>query len=160
MVNFKCRDFFYLTKEKYEKPSKWRKLKEVFNLEDKQVSETFVTPLRVAINEPYLRSFQYIEVLNSILYTNELLCKIGYVSNPNCSFCQQTIETISHIVFDYSFAISFWKDVYEKISNKLRVLRGEDGSTKLYTFRKIEIVDMPLQRNKTMFEPLRKNFDK
>ena len=52
-------------------------------------------PLRVA-NEPYLRSFQY-TVLNSISYTNELLCKIGYVSNRNCSFCQQTIETISHI---------------------------------------------------------------
>ena len=52
-------------------------------------------PLRVA-NEPYLRSFQYKD-LNSILYTNELLCKIGYVSNPNCSFCQQTIETMSHI---------------------------------------------------------------
>ena len=53
-------------------------------------------------NEPYLRSFQY-KVLNSILYTNELLCKIGYVSNPNCSFCHQTIETISHIFFDCSF---------------------------------------------------------
>ena len=37
----------------------------------------------------------------------------------------------------------------------IRVLRGEKGSTKLYTyFRKIVFVDMPLQRNKTMFEPL------
>ena len=43
-------------------------------LEDKQVSEAFVMPLRVA-NEPYLRFFQY-TVLNSILYTNELLCII------------------------------------------------------------------------------------
>ena len=75
-------------------------------------------PLRVA-NEPYLRSFQY-KVLNSILYTNELLCKIGYVSNPNCSFCQQTIETIPHILFDCSFAISFWKEVYWQILNKLK----------------------------------------
>ena len=80
LENFKCRDYyFYLIKQKYEKPSKWRKLKEEFNLEDKQVSEAFVMPLRVA-NEPYLRSFQY-KVLNSFLYTNELLCKIGYVSN-------------------------------------------------------------------------------
>ena len=30
-----------------------------FILEDKQVSEAFVMPLRVA-NEPYLRSFQFI----------------------------------------------------------------------------------------------------
>jgi len=49
-------------------------------------------PLRVA-NESYVRSFQY-KVLNSILYTNELLCKIGYISDPNCSFCHQTTETI------------------------------------------------------------------
>ena len=119
LENFKCRDYyFYLIKKKYEKPSKWRKLKEEFILEDKQVSEAFMMPLRVA-NEPYLRSFQY-KVLNSILYTNELLCKIGYVSNPNCSFCEQTIETISHIFFYCSFAISFWKKVYEQILNKLK----------------------------------------
>ena len=75
-------------------------------------------PLRVA-NEPYLRSFQY-KVLNLILYTNELLCKKGYVSNPNCSFCQQTIETISHILLNSSFANSFWKEVYRQIVNKLK----------------------------------------
>ena len=82
-----------------------------FNLEDKQVSDAFVMPLRVA-NEPYLRSFQY-EVLNSILYKNELelLCKIGYVSNPNSSFCQQnsTIETISHIFFTVPLQYRFGK---------------------------------------------------
>ena len=45
---------FYLIKQKYERPSKWRKLKEEFYLEDKQVTEAFTMPLRVA-NEPYLR---------------------------------------------------------------------------------------------------------
>ena len=59
LENCKCCDYyFYLIKQKYEKPSKWRKLKEEFGLEDKQVSEAFVMPLRVA-NGPYLRSFQY-----------------------------------------------------------------------------------------------------
>ena len=97
LENFKCRDYyFYLIKKKYEKPSKWRKLK-----------EAFVMPLRVA-NEPYLRSFRY-KVLNSMLYTNELLCKIGYVSNPNCSFCEQTIETISHIFFTVPLRYLFGK---------------------------------------------------
>ena len=108
LETFKCCDYyFYLIKQKYKKPSKWRKLKEEFNLEDKQVSEAFVTPLRVA-NEPHLRSFQY-KVLNSILYTNELLCKIGYVSNPNCSFCQQTIETIPHIFLTVPLLYLFGK---------------------------------------------------
>ena len=74
-------------------------------------------PLRVA-NEPYLRSFQY-KVLNSILYTNELLCKVGYISDPNCSFCHQTTETISHIFLDCSFSSSFWNETCEKILNKL-----------------------------------------
>ena len=39
--------------------------------------------------------------------------------------------------------------------HNIRVLRGENGSTELHTYlRKIVFVDMPLQRNKTMFEPL------
>ena len=65
-------------------------------------------------NKPCLHSFQY-EVWNSILYTNELLCKIGYTSNPNCSFCHQTTETISHIFFDCSFSTSFWNEICDKI---------------------------------------------
>ena len=54
-------------------------------------------PLRVA-NEPYLPPLQY-RVLNSILHTDELLCNIGYTSNPNCSFCHLTTETISIFFF-------------------------------------------------------------
>ena len=113
--------------------------------------------LRVA-NEPYLRSFQY-KVLNSILYTNELLCKIGYVFDPNCSFCHQTTETISHIFFDCSFSTSFWNEICEKILNKLsscgclsfisrdyfRFFNGGGGSAKLCThFRKNILVDLPV----------------
>ena len=89
LEQFKWRDYYHLLmKQKYEKPNKWAKLREEFNLEDMQLSEAFVMPLRVA-SEPYLRSFQY-KVLNYILYTNELLCKIGYISDPNCSFFHQT----------------------------------------------------------------------
>ena len=73
LENFKCCDYFYFIKHKYEKPSKLKKLKEEFNLEYKQGLEAFVMAPRVT-NEPYLRSFQY-KVLNSILYTNELFCK-------------------------------------------------------------------------------------
>ena len=68
-----CNYYFYFIKHQYEKPSKWKKLKEEFNLKYKQGLEAFVMTPRVT-NEPYLRSFQY-KVLNSILYTNELLCK-------------------------------------------------------------------------------------
>ena len=118
LENFRCHDYYCrLIKQKCEKPSKWAKLREEFDLVDKQVSEAFIMPVRVAY-EPYLRSFKY-KVLNSILYTNDLLCKIGYVSNPNCSFCHQTSETMSHILFDCSFSTCFWNEVYDKILNTL-----------------------------------------
>ena len=59
LENFKCCDYYHLLiTQKYKKPNKWAKLREEFNLEDKQLSEAFVMPLRVA-SEPYLRSFQY-----------------------------------------------------------------------------------------------------
>ena len=106
LETFKCCDYHHLLKKQhYKKPNKWAKLREEFNLEDKQLSEAFVMPLRVAI-EPYLCSFQY-KVLNSILYTNELLCKIGYISDPNCSFCHQATETTSHIFFIVPFLLPF-----------------------------------------------------
>ena len=114
LVKLKCRDYYHLlTKQKYEKPNKWTKLREEFNLEDKQLSEAFVMPLRVA-TEPNLRSFQY-KVLNSILYTNELLCKIGYISDPNCSFCHQTTEIIPHMFFIVPFLLPFGMRRVKKI---------------------------------------------
>ena len=74
-------------------------------------------PIRVTF-EPYLRSFQY-KVLHSILYTNDLLYKIKYVSSPLCSLCQQTTKTMSHIFLDCIFSKSFWNEVMEKILKKL-----------------------------------------
>jgi len=57
--SLKCHDYnCFLIKQKLEKPSKWVKLKKEFSLDDNQVSEAFLLPVRVA-NEPYLRSFQY-----------------------------------------------------------------------------------------------------
>ena len=43
LENFKCRDYYhYLIKQNFEKPNKWAKLREEFNLEDKQLSEAFM----------------------------------------------------------------------------------------------------------------------
>ena len=38
--------------------------------------------------EPYLKAFQY-KVLNSILFTNKKLCKIGYIQDDKCSLCKR-----------------------------------------------------------------------
>ena len=112
--NFKCRDYYRcLIKHKYEKPKKWVKLGEEFDLEDNHVAEVFLLPIRVS-SEPYLRSFRY-KVLNSILFTNDILFKIGYIPSPNCSFCRDTTETRNHVLFSCPFSHSFWMDVVATI---------------------------------------------
>ena len=64
-------------------------------------------------------------MLNSILYTNELMCKIGDFSDPaNCSFCDQTTETISHILFSCSISNVFWTEVNDQFLNELKSCRG------------------------------------
>ena len=80
--------------------------------------------MRVA-NEPYLSSrFIHYKMFNSGLYTNDLLCKIGYVSNPNCTFCYQLTETISDILFGCSFSTSFWHEGNENILSKIKSCRS------------------------------------
>ena len=119
LENLKCHDYYcHLIKNKYEKPRKWAKLTEEFELKENQHSEVYLLPFRVA-REPYVRLFQY-KVLNSIPFSNELLYKIGYVSNPNCYLCQETRETINHILFKcfYSNLKSFWNEVLTNILNK------------------------------------------
>ena len=61
-------------------------------------------PIRVS-SEP----FQY-KVLMSILFTNDILFKIGYIPSPNCSFCHDTTETTNHVLFSCPFSYSFWMD--------------------------------------------------
>ena len=116
LENFKCCNYYsLLIKFKYEKPRKWAKIKEEFDLEDNCISEAFSLPMRVC-SEPYLRSYK---VLNSILFTNEILFKIGYILSPNCSFCQDTIETRNHVLFSCPFSYSFWMDAIANILNNI-----------------------------------------
>jgi len=120
LENYKCKNYYYhLIKSKYEKCRKWDKLGQEFDLRENQLSEAYLLPLRVA-SEPYVRSFQY-KVLNYImyiLYTNDRLFKIGYVSNPNYTFCQESRETIHHILFECSFFKCFWSIVSSCILNR------------------------------------------
>ena len=67
LESFKCHDYYcVLIKQKLEKPSKRDMLKKEFGLDNKQVSEAFHLPVRVA-NEPYLRSLQYF-VFSKLFY--------------------------------------------------------------------------------------------
>ena len=53
--------------------------------------------------------------LHSRVGSQEPLIKIGFISSPNCSFCQDTTETRNHILFSCPFSHSFWMDVVSNI---------------------------------------------
>ena len=60
-------------------------LKREFNLAEEQLGKIYLLPHTVT-SEPYLKAFQY-KVLNSILYTNDKLYKIGYTENRYTKLC-------------------------------------------------------------------------
>ena len=79
-----------------------------FNLTQDQLKKVFLLPHEVAF-EPYLKAFQY-KVLNSILFTNKKLCKIGYIQDDKCSLCKTDWESLYHIFFECRHTKQFWKE--------------------------------------------------
>ena len=49
------------------------------------------------------------KILNSILYTNSKLYKIGYTADDKCSFCESEPETLPHFFFHCVYSQLFWK---------------------------------------------------
>ena len=94
------------TKAKF--PNNAQVLKRDFNLNEEQLKKVFILPHTVS-SEPYVRAFQY-KVLNSILFTNTKLFKIGFITEDKCSFCKSESETLSHLLFDCIKTKSFWRD--------------------------------------------------
>ena len=82
-------------------------LKREFNLAEEQLGKIYLLPHTVT-SKPYLKAFQY-KVLNSILYTNDKLYKIGYTENRYCSFCSHENETLYHLMFHCPYSRKFWE---------------------------------------------------
>ena len=59
--------------------------------------------------EPYIKAFKY-KVLNSILFTNTNLFKIGYILDDKRSLCKSEQGTPHHLLFHCSLVQPFWKD--------------------------------------------------
>ena len=57
-----------------------------------------------------LCEFQF-KILNKILYTNDLLYKIGKVKSPLFDFCQSDLETTEHLLFHCHFVKRFWNEM-------------------------------------------------
>ena len=71
--------------KKAQLPNSSSKLQREFAISSDCLPKIFALPFEVAL-EPYVRTFQY-TVLNSILYTNDKLYKIGFSQSNKCSFC-------------------------------------------------------------------------
>ena len=99
LESFKCHDYYcHHIRHKYEKPSKWPKLKEEFNLTEENVSEAFLLPIRVAYSTHFSIKYYILFCTRMIYYTNKI----------RCSFCQQTTEvSMSHI-----FLIAFFQNPF------------------------------------------------
>ena len=86
----------------------------------------FAPPHKVAY-EPYVKAFQY-KILNSILYANKKLFKIGYSEHEKCTFYDNESETLDRL-FYCSFSNIFWKHFqkyYFMLTKKSRVLGIQD----------------------------------
>ncbi len=65
------------------------------NVSSIELKEYYGIPFRTTIYTK-LRSFQF-KVNHNIIFTNEKLHKIGYVSSNLCTFCNKHIETLTHL---------------------------------------------------------------
>ena len=102
----KSKDYYsLLVLEKARLPNYAEKPKCEFNLSDEELKKAFLLPHSVAF-EPCVKAFQF-KVLNSILYKNSKLCKIGFIADNLCSFCKHDSDTMQH---DCSQSRFFWKE--------------------------------------------------
>ena len=111
-------------------------LKRDFNLNEDQLEKVFLMP-HIVCSEPYVKAFQC-KVLNSILYTNAKLHKIGFIPDNKCSFCKFEPETLRHLLFDCVYSKLFWKDFefyFYSLSKKNRSPQSARFINRYYNFR-------------------------
>ena len=120
----RSKDYYSLIiSKKAQLPNNVQKLRQHFNLTDEELKVAFTLPHKIA-NEPYVKAFQY-KILNSILYTNTKLFKIGYSEHDKCTFCNNESETLHHLFFNCPHSNLFWKHLekyYFNLTKQLKVL--------------------------------------
>ena len=112
---------------KAQLPNNAKKLTQSFNLTEEELKLAFALPHKI-VYEPYVKAFQY-KILNSILYTNRKLFKIGYSEHDKCTFCDNESETLDHLFFYCSFSNIFWthfEKYYFTLTETSRVLSNQD----------------------------------
>ena len=92
-----------------KKKKKKKKLTDKYPDINVEWDKVYSLPFRSTL-ESKTREFQY-KILNCIVYTNEKLYRFGLVASPSCTFCQETAESIEHLLFSCKISSEFWKHV-------------------------------------------------
>ena len=96
-----------LIREKAKLPAlfkSWRVINFHFNSDHLKQIFKLQHPIVV---ESYAKAFQY-KVINSILYTNTKLYKIGFRTNDLCISCDNQPESLTHLLYHCSRSKKFW----------------------------------------------------
>ena len=86
-----------LIREKAKPLNIIKKLQSNFHFNGDNLRQIFKLPPSIVV-ESYVKAFQY-KVINSILYTNTKLYKIGFRANDLCSFCDNQPESLTHLFY-------------------------------------------------------------
>ena len=94
----KSKDFYSLkVSRKAQLPNNAKKLTQSFNLTEEELKLVFTLPHKI-VYEPYVKAFQY----------KKKLFKIGYSEHDRCTFCDNVLETLDHLLFYCCFSNIFW----------------------------------------------------
>ena len=63
--------------------------------------------------------------------TNDFSTKTGFRDNDNCTFCQDTSESLIHLFWSCHITSSFWKDIFHWLKNVHLI--PEDYTTSIST---------------------------
>ena len=97
------------TDTKIEPPTSQKKLLHLLCL-DVLPWKKIYNLIRTTSIDSYSRIFQY-KCLNSILFLNNTLHKLGFSESPLCSYCHLQKETIKHLFFDCDNTKALWSQI-------------------------------------------------
>ena len=96
-------------REKAKPPNFIQKLQSNFHFNSDNLKQIFKLPHSIVV-ESYVKAFQY-KVINSILYTNTKLYKLGFRANDLCTFCDRQPESLTRLFYHCSRSKQFWSNL-------------------------------------------------
>ena len=99
----------YPSEKKLNRPILIQKLQSNFHFNSDNLKQIFIKLSHSIVVESYVKAFQY-KVINSILYTNTKLFKIGLKTNDLCIFCDNKPESLTHLFYHCSRSKQFWSE--------------------------------------------------